>query len=141
MVNTVFIQETTIWYHKIPIYDGIISELWIGENGILRRKEGAADKYKNQVFNCKLCGWAYSNKYASKAKRHRQWEVSSVLGLWKLEPAKIRSAEACESMSGFSFNPFGLILGDFVSKVLRWLFYILLISCINTVFTIVNYLK
>ena len=39
-------------------------------HGIRMRKPGAAEKYKNHVFICKLCGWAYSNKYAPKVKEH-----------------------------------------------------------------------
>ena len=38
--------------------------------GILRRKEGSADKYKSRAFKCRLCGWAYSDKYKDKAKSH-----------------------------------------------------------------------
>ena len=38
--------------------------------GILRRKEGSAAKYKSRTFKCRLCGWAYSDKYKDKAKSH-----------------------------------------------------------------------
>ena len=30
----------------------------VDAHGIRRRKPGGAEKYKNRVFICKLCGWA-----------------------------------------------------------------------------------
>ena len=37
------------------------------DSGILRRK-GAAETDKDRVFKCKLCGWAYLNKYVEKQR-------------------------------------------------------------------------
>ena len=45
-------------------------EIEVDAHGIRRRKPDAAEKYKKRVFVCKLCGWAYSNKYAPKVKEH-----------------------------------------------------------------------
>ena len=48
-----------------------VSKVEVDADGI-RRRDAAAEKYKNRVFKCKLCGWAYSNKYAKKAKVHQE---------------------------------------------------------------------
>ena len=54
------------------------------------RKEGAAEKYINRVFNCKLCGWAYSNKYVPKAKKHNE----KCAAFWIYESWKPQKLEA-----------------------------------------------
>ena len=53
--------------YTMTLYVGNVE---VDADGIRRRDAGAAEKYKNRVFKCKLCGWAYSNKYAKKAKEH-----------------------------------------------------------------------
>ena len=40
--------------------------------GILRRKAGSAAKYASRAYKCRLCGWAYSDKYKDKAKKHAE---------------------------------------------------------------------
>ena len=63
-------------------------------DGIRRRNATAAEKYKNRVFKCKLCGWAYSNKYAKKAKEHGE-ECPAV---WIFEDWKPQTLEALKFM-------------------------------------------
>ena len=48
----------------------LICLLEVDADGSRRRDPSAAEKYKNRVFKCKLCKWAYSNNYAQKAKDH-----------------------------------------------------------------------
>ena len=55
--------------HKLKVSEFLPLES--DDNGILRRK-GETEKYKNCVFKCELCGWAYSNKYAEKVKKHSE---------------------------------------------------------------------
>ena len=86
--------------YKLKVSDSAISFMIcpheVDDSGILRRKEGAAEKYKNRVFNCKLCGWAYSNKYAAKAKKHQeQCPAFWIYESWK--PQKLEALKFVKS--------------------------------------------
>ena len=39
--------------------------------GIRRWKAGTAEKYKKRAFQCKICGWGYSNKTHKKVAQHK----------------------------------------------------------------------
>ena len=68
----------------------------VDAHGIRRRKPGAAEKYKNRVFTCKLCGWAYSNKYAPKVKEHSK-ECPSMFIFNNLQPQKLEALKFMKS--------------------------------------------
>ena len=56
----------------------------------------AAEKYKNRVFKCKLCGWAYSNKYAKKAKEHAE-ECPAIWIYQDWKPQKLETLKLIKS--------------------------------------------
>jgi len=61
-------------------------EFEVDVHGIRRRKPGEAEKYKNRFFICKLCSWAYSNKYAPKVKEHsKECPSMFIFNNWKLQ--------------------------------------------------------
>jgi len=65
------------------------SSLEIDDRGILRPQESTPKKYKNRVFKCKLCVWAYPNEYAEKGRKYNDsWKPQGLL----------RRAEVCENM-------------------------------------------
>ena len=64
--------------------------------GIRRRKSGAAEKYKNRVFVCKFCGWAYSNKYAPKVNEHSK-ECPSMFIFNNWQPQKLEALKFMKS--------------------------------------------
>eukprot|EP00493_Phyllostaurus_siculus_P013995 UN14206 len=51
---------------------------------------------KNRVFVCKLCGWAYSNKYAPKVKEHSK-ECPSMFIFNNWQPQKLEALQFMKS--------------------------------------------
>ena len=71
-------------------------EFEVDVHGIRRRKADAAEKYKKRVFVCKLCGWAYSNKYAPKVKEHSK-ECPSMFIFNNWQPQKLEALKFMKS--------------------------------------------
>ena len=73
-----------------------VSKVEVDADGIRRRDAAAAEKYKNRVFKCALCSWAYSNKYAPKAKQHaEECPVVWIFQDWK--PQKLEALKFIKS--------------------------------------------
>ena len=72
------------------------SKVEVDADGIRRRDAASAEKYKNRVFKCKLCRWAYSNKYAPKAKEHKE-ECPAIWIFQDWKPQKLEDLKFIKS--------------------------------------------
>ncbi len=64
-----------------------------GQNGF-EVDEFGIRKYANRAYKCDLCGWAYSDKYAKKAKLH----AANCPAVWIFEDWKPQKLEALKSV-------------------------------------------
>ena len=68
----------------------MLRKVEVDADGLQKRDAASAEKYKNRVFKCKLCGWAYLNKYAPKAKEHK----TECPAIWIFQDWKPQKLEA-----------------------------------------------
>ena len=75
---------------NIPHCDGVEVDAY----EIQRRTAETAEKYKDWVFKCTICGWAYFNKYVPKFEKHAE-ECSA---FWIFNDWKPQTLESLESV-------------------------------------------